>query len=338
VNKVPEGPLMLSISEPLVSVVTPVYNGESYIAECIESVIAQTYQNWEYIIVNNCSTDRTKDVAQGYAKKDHRIRIYDNEEFVSAIQNHHVAFRQISPESIYCKVVQADDWIFSDCLSRMVQVAETYPSVGIVGAYRLDDIWVNLDGLPFPSTIISGHALCRASLLGGPYVFGSPTSLLLRSSIIREQEIFYDESQFAAHADTAACYEVLKKWDFGFVHQVLTYTRRHNEAASSFARRMNSYLVGHLTLLKKYGPIYLESTEYNQCYHRYTRKYYKFLGKSLFKKKPDEFWIYHKNSLDRLGCSLNSFDIFMVFFYEVTEKYFSAMKKFICTYKHGSEK
>ena len=43
----------MSISEPLVSVVTPVYNGEKYLCECIESVIAQEYENFEYIVVNN---------------------------------------------------------------------------------------------------------------------------------------------------------------------------------------------------------------------------------------------------------------------------------------------
>lgn len=55
--------------QPLVSILTPVYNGEEYLAECIESVLGQTYQNWEYCIVNNCSTDRTLEIANGYAKR-----------------------------------------------------------------------------------------------------------------------------------------------------------------------------------------------------------------------------------------------------------------------------
>src|SRR5712692_9727325 len=88
-------------TQPLVSVVTPVYNGEKYLAECIESILAQTYQNWEYIIVNNCSTDRSLEIAQGYAKKDARIRIYNNQEFVGMIQNHNIALGQISSESKY---------------------------------------------------------------------------------------------------------------------------------------------------------------------------------------------------------------------------------------------
>src|SRR5713101_6628853 len=94
--------------QPLVSVVTPVYNGEKYLAECIESILAQTYQNWEYIIVNNCSTDGSPAIAQAYAKKDARIRIHNNHEFVGMIQNHNIAFRQIALESKYCKMVHAD--------------------------------------------------------------------------------------------------------------------------------------------------------------------------------------------------------------------------------------
>ena len=68
---------------PLVSVVTPVYNGAAYLSECIESVLAQTYTNWEYIIVNNCSTDRTRDIASHYAQQDTRIRLHNNDDFLS---------------------------------------------------------------------------------------------------------------------------------------------------------------------------------------------------------------------------------------------------------------
>src|SRR5687768_18358729 len=91
--------------QPLVSVLTPVYNGERYLVECIESVLAQTYQNWEYCIVNNRSTDRTLAIAQKYASQDNRIRIHNNETFVECDANGNIAFRQISSESKYCKVV-----------------------------------------------------------------------------------------------------------------------------------------------------------------------------------------------------------------------------------------
>ncbi len=99
--------------QSLVTVLTPVYNGEAFIGQCIESVLAQTYEDWEYVIVNNCSTDRSLSVAQRYAERDPRIRVVTNERFVNVITNHNITFRLLSPESKYCKVVHADDWLSS---------------------------------------------------------------------------------------------------------------------------------------------------------------------------------------------------------------------------------
>ena len=70
-------------NKPFVSIVTPVYNTEKYLAECIDSVLAQTYQNWEYIIVDNCSTDKSPLIAESYACKDSRIKIHYNEQTCS---------------------------------------------------------------------------------------------------------------------------------------------------------------------------------------------------------------------------------------------------------------
>src|ERR1700721_1121700 len=90
---------------PLVSGVTPVYNGEAYLAECIESVLGQTHSNLEHIIMDNCSTDGTSKIANEYAKKDSRIRVYRNDVLVNIMKNHNRAFRLISPARKYCKVV-----------------------------------------------------------------------------------------------------------------------------------------------------------------------------------------------------------------------------------------
>ena len=65
--------------EPLVSIITPLYNSEKFIAETIESVIAQTYKNWEMIIVNDCSKDNGASIVKEYSKKDKRIKLFTNE-------------------------------------------------------------------------------------------------------------------------------------------------------------------------------------------------------------------------------------------------------------------
>lgn len=65
--------------DKLVSIVLPVYNGERFLAESIDSIIAQTYQNWELIIIDDCSSDSSPEIAKRYAEHDSRIRYYRNE-------------------------------------------------------------------------------------------------------------------------------------------------------------------------------------------------------------------------------------------------------------------
>ena len=84
---------MSANEQPLVYVLTPVYNGEKYLVECIESVLAQTYQKWEYCILNNRSTDRSREIAESYAKRDARISVRDTTEFVNHLANHNLGLR-----------------------------------------------------------------------------------------------------------------------------------------------------------------------------------------------------------------------------------------------------
>ncbi len=141
---------MNSAEQPLVSIVTPMYNEEKHLAVCIESLLAQTYRNWECLIADNCSTDGSPRIARDYADKDPRIRVQRNDRCLRAVANFNAALRKISPSSKYCKVVFADDFIFPECLERMVSLAEANPSVGIVGAYGLQGDSVMWTGLPIP--------------------------------------------------------------------------------------------------------------------------------------------------------------------------------------------
>ena len=297
----------MSRQKPLVSVVTPVYNGGSYLRECIESVLGQTYTNWEYAIVNNCSTDQSLDIAQEYAAKDSRIRIHNNDVFVRVIENYNISFRQIAPQSKYCKAVAADDWLFPDCIEKMVDLAEEHPSVAIVGAYGLysqpsvDVAWV---GLPYPSTIVpGGREACRLRLQEGPYVFGTPTSVLYRSDIVRSRHAFYNESNF--HADSEACFEFLGDNDFGFVHQILTFRRMQEGSLTSFSKRVNTYLPGILYELVKYGSKYLSDDELKRRTSEHLQNYYRFLGEQIYRRPGREFWSFHRGKLAALGYPLS---------------------------------
>lgn len=289
-------------TQPPVTVLTPVHNGEKYLAECIESVLAQTYHNWEYCIINNCSTDRTLEIAKAYAAKDKRIRLISNSHFAGRQANHNIAFRQITYYSRYCKVVHADDWLFPECIMKMVELAEANPTVGIVGAYGLSNNRVLWMGVPYDKAVVSGREVCKANLLGGPYICGTPTSMLIRADEIRKRQTFYNEA--SQHADHEVCFDILRIRDFGFVHQILTFTRVHEETASGFADRYNTYLHGVLEVLSKYGMVYLTREEYERQMRQFWTGYYAFLGSKVFRNREKGFWEYHQKELLRLGYSL----------------------------------
>ena len=291
-------------ADPLVSVLVPVYNGERHLAEALDSVLAQTYERWHCTIVDNGSTDGTATIAARYAARDARIRVHTNARCVDVIENHNIAFRLVPHESAYVKVLHADDWLFPRCLAEMVALAEAHPSVGLVGAYALRSAWVDLDGLPYPSTVVPGRSLGRLGLLGGPYVFGSPTSVMFRADLVRARDPFFEPGSL--HADEAACYEILRSADFGFVHQVLTFTRKHpGSVSASFAERYNTYLAGNLAILTRYGPVFLSREEYERRLRERLTQYYRYLAESLLERREPAFWAYHRAALARAGFPLD---------------------------------
>jgi glycosyltransferase involved in cell wall biosynthesis len=291
------------MTAPLVTVLTPVYNGEAYLAECIESVLAQTYDRFDYVIVDNASTDKTADILEEYAGRDPRIRVVRNDHLVPVVENHNIALRNTSPAAAWCKLVSADDVLMPECLEKMVSLALAHPSVGLVAAYQMQAARVALVGLPFPSPVTPGRYVGRASLLGRLSVFGNPTAHMLRADYVRGRDPFYDESTI--HADEASCYEILQTADFGFVHQVLTYQRVHRGTVTfSVARRLNTYLLAHMKILTSYGRVYLSADEYERVVEQRMDVYYKFLARALLSPARQEIWEHHTRGLAALGIAV----------------------------------
>jgi len=291
--------------EPLVSVLTPVYNGEAFLAQCIESVLSQTYENFEYLIVNNRSTDRTLEIAQEYAKKDKRIRVCTNGEFVDVISNHNIAFGLISQSSKYCKVVSADDYISPNCITQLVQCAEANPSVGIVGCYQLSGSYIRWQGFQYPKTVFTGQEICRRIFLEGDpeFGFGSPTSLMYRADLVRDNKAFYPNP--SPHSDTSACFRDLQRSDFGFVYEVLSYETTHAETQSTRSADLNRYSSAYLNDLIQYGRAYLNEGEFTQKLTANLDAYREFLGINyVVRSRGKEFWKYHKDRLEELGFPL----------------------------------
>lgn len=290
-------------SQPLVSVVTPVYNEEEHLAECIESVLAQSYQNWDYTIVNNCSTDRSLEIARRYATRDPRIRIHDNQKFLDMLPNFNVAVRQIAPASKYCKVVLGDDWIFPRCLEGMVAVAEENPSVGVVSAYQKFGQQIRITGLPVEQIVVGGREACRQFLLDKLLLFGSQTSVLYRADLVRSRDPFYVETEM--FADFEACFALLKSSDLGFVHEVLTFSRPRPGSVGAISADIGAHYGSLLNLVFNYGKGCLTTDEFEESLDRLLSQYYGFLGRRLFVERNHGFWSYHKRTLASVGIGFS---------------------------------
>jgi glycosyltransferase involved in cell wall biosynthesis len=254
----------------LVTVLTPVFDGAAHIRECLDSLLRQTYANWHCIVVDNASSDGTPDIIEKYSARDSRIRLARYEDFVDSTANHNRAFAMLPAESEYCKVLQADDWLYPECLAEMVSAANRSESVGLVSSYQLFNGHVHLDGLPHDLTIATGRNILRTTLLG-LNVTGGPTATLLRSAFVLERKPFW-ESGFR-HEDTEAYLWMLSRHDFAFVHQVLSFARYQPEARLRWSDRMNSRVPEDIVFLIRYGPSVLTEAEYRAALRAKLRSY-----------------------------------------------------------------
>jgi glycosyltransferase involved in cell wall biosynthesis len=305
--------------QPFVSVVTPVYNGAPFLRQCIESVLAQTWTEFEYLIVDNESTDATLEIAREYAA-DPRVRVLTPSGFVSADANANRALRAIDPDAVYVKVVHADDWLYPECVEKMVALAEANPTVGIVSAYRRLGERVDLVGLAPDVCVLSGREVGRSALLGGPlpYLFGSPTSLLLRADLVRKRPEFYSLANPRANpvaprdlgqSDQKACLDLLRESDLGFVHDVLTFTRRHDESESPFYLRVGAQYPCALRLLLEYGQAYLNREAYRRKLAVRVAEYVLYLLTRPWKLLGREFLVYHAGELRDLARRIRIRDV-----------------------------
>jgi len=287
------------VNQPLVSVVTPFHNTAAYLAECIESVLAQTYQNFEYILVDNCSTDGSTEIAERYMGRDPRIRLIRWRALLSQVQNYNRSLEEISDTSKYCKIVQADDFVFPDCLHLMVEAFEQTESIGLVSSYDLKAGLVRGSGIPYQTAPFSGKEIAKLCLMGGAFPFGSPTTVMYRSSLIRERQPFYDESLL--HEDTEKCMQILEDWDFAFVPQVLSFLRADNDSISSAVRNFQPDQLDRYIIVHRHADKFLRRAEAAALKKRVKHEYYRFLSDSALHLREAEFWTYHRLGLKTLN-------------------------------------
>lgn len=139
---------------PLISIITPAYNAEKYLAETIESVLQQTYSNWELLITNDGSTDKTAEIIQQYESKDKRIRSFYQENGKQG-KARNLAIKHAQGK--YLAFIDADDLWAENKLEKQLAVLEQNPEIDIVFT----------NGISFRGDI--NHVVQTTNARGGKY-------------------------------------------------------------------------------------------------------------------------------------------------------------------------
>lgn len=289
-------------ARPFVSVVTPFYNTADYLAECIESVLAQSHGDFEYILHDNASTDGSADIARAYAARDTRIRYIRVDTLVPQIPNYNRTLEHIAPDSAWCKMVQADDWIDRRCLEDMVAAGERAPNIGIVTSFRRRENDLLGSGVDYRQGVLPGREVVRAELLGRYQVLGSPTTVMYRSDIVRARRPFYTAGRL--FPDTEVCYDILRQHDVGFVHQVLTFSRRQPGSTYRDIVSRDGHILGEAIMLWKFGREFLAPGEFEPRWQVARDTLYSRLGLGLLKARPAAYWRMHGDGLRSVGLDL----------------------------------
>ena len=160
------------IKPPKVSILTTVYNREKYIAACIDSVLASSYQDWELIIVDDVSSDTSVAIARAYEQKDARIKVYVNDKNLGDYPNRNKAASYAKGK--YIKYLDADDIIYPHGLEIMVNTMEQFPEAGLGISQKVVE-----DVKPYPFIMQPKETFTREFLMRGVLGIG-PTATIIR--------------------------------------------------------------------------------------------------------------------------------------------------------------
>lgn len=231
------------IAHQLISIITPSFNHELYIESCINSVIAQTYQNWELIIIDDGSTDRTKEVITSFS--DHRIKYIwqQNVGIESLAETYNKAFLMASGELI--AILEGDDWWPANKLATQVK---DFDDKEVVLSYGYTQE-VDESGAPIrliPTEAMSFEALCNVPVGRASrylmdmkvlnYIF--PVSVVIRKSTLLNIGGF-QQLPYLPLVDYPTFLQLSRLGKFAFHDEILGFWRRHSESTT----RKKFYLI-----------------------------------------------------------------------------------------------
>lgn len=242
---------MTDKTSPLVSVCVDVYNYADFLPQAIESVLSQTLTDFELIVVDDCSTDASFAVAQGYAGQDPRVRVTRNPKNLGMVRNRNACLAQARGK--YVKWLHADDFLAApDALERLAALMESNAAVSLAATGMR---FVDADARPrggacffSGARLVAGTTVIARCLWERKNVVGGPSAAMFRRSLAGRG---FDERFFHA-ADLEMWFHLLEQGCFGYVPDALTAYRWHGRQQTERDKQTLSQADDQRALLDRY--------------------------------------------------------------------------------------
>ncbi|QIG90173.1 glycosyltransferase family 2 protein [Chryseobacterium sp. POL2] len=232
---------------PLVSIIIPVYNRANLIGETLDSIIAQTYQNWECIIVDDGSTDNTPEVLESYMKKDSRISYYSRPDHLvksgNSCRNH--GFELSKGELVV--FFDSDDIMLNDFLSSRIPLFKKETQIVFAKHDYVDDElnFTRTSSFERKNSLVNDYIFWRFPIL-------TPSSLI-KKDFLKDKELF--DPNIKRGQETNFYLNILpnlKEHEIGFVNKSIFLYRLHDNSITKKAQNYNpDYIPSQLHIRNK---------------------------------------------------------------------------------------
>jgi glycosyltransferase involved in cell wall biosynthesis len=320
---------------PTVSVCMPTYNQAKYLPEAIESVLRQTFLDFELLIIDDRSTDNSADIIQSYSRRDQRIRFLVNEHNIGMVNNWNRCIEEASGE--YIKFLFGDDVLASPAaLARMVSVLESNDRIVLVASAR------NLiDHQSRVKNVISeyvGRSPCDGKqvimdcLLDQQNRVGEPSVVLFR----KRQAMRGFDRRYRQIVDLEMWFHVLEQGMFAYIHDPLCSFRHHDTQQTRFNLEQCLHIDEPHMLIQDYaGKPYVRFSRVMRAYMTYFPAYGLW---KLYKKRRRISRKAARERMERLyGYPLLKFYAFLPV-YRTIKYYLKYKKRFLMRYLAYSDR
>lgn len=218
----------------LVSILMSVYNGEEYLYQAIDSVLKQSYNQYEFLIINDASTDSTHEILKSYESFDSRIIVFNNNVRIGLTKSLNKLLQSAKGE--YISIIDADDLWHKEKLSTQIDYLKNKPDLYLLGTSKvtIDKYGNSINGTE--KNIYSYPAIKRNIFKG---------NLFCHSSIVFRRDVldkigFYNE-EYTYCQDYELWLRVIAKYSAEILPEVLTYYRIHKNMISRAKRQLQAY-------------------------------------------------------------------------------------------------